>query len=214
MTQSIPVAGRGRRRTKPTKRGASTLAGLDQWSGLFDRCYLDHCCEAIARAVRGEIGAEDMAGTIRQFLIAPLDSYISDEAAAGRFASTNVSAAHRLIAKAKEIADVLAESRSVGPHETDVEKLRIAWLEFVVEGAGPAIYDGLLTAQKQRAAAAKRPRGNGAKLTLAELAQRVAPGDGTRVPEWRVLELAREFGVDERTVYRRLADLRKKTPRP
>lgn len=95
MAQSIPVAGRGRRRTKPTKRGASTLAGLDQWSGLFDRCYLDHCCEAIARAVRGEIGAEDMAGTIRQLLIAPLDSYISDEAAAGRFASTNVSAAHR-----------------------------------------------------------------------------------------------------------------------
>lgn len=184
-------------------------SAIAEWASLCDAQYAQRCCETIAEAMRG--GKRSwlaMAATIGDRLLSPLGAYLKEHHRVT--VSTDFEAGARLRGKAENLVDNLRAA--VHPFTEDevrayTEALQAAWLEFIAHAAGPAVYDDLLKAQTQRQAAGKQLRGNGAQLSVELLVERLAASGG-RLTKALKLSLSEEFGVDERTVERRLKTAR------
>ncbi len=183
---------------------ARATKALEAWSDLFDAEYMNHACEAIAEAARTWSRPEAMAATIRAHLLGPLDAYMADHDRRGRRRTASVVAAFDLRSAAAMLAMELECGSSGRVAAAMVPGLRLAWLEFIAYGAGPLVYDGLRKARAQRWAAAKKPRGAAAKLTPEALAKRMKAAGLVTLSQELAQRIGDEYGVSERTVFRRL----------
>lgn len=184
---------------------ARATKALEAWGDLFDPAYMDHACEAIAEAGRTWFRPDAMAATIRAHLLRPLDAYMADHYRPGRSQTANVAAALELHSAAATLATELERGSDGRAAAAMVPGLRLAWLEFIAHGAGPMVYDGLMKARAQRRAAAKEPRGAAAELTPEALAQRMKAKGLASLSQELAQAIGDEYGVSDRTVYRRLA---------
>lgn len=186
--------------------------GSYPWTDLFDPYLMERVCDLVRETVLiVSMGHSSMLHEpLRANLLAPLEAYIEAHWRSVWGVQIHVQAARQLFHVVDQLADRFDEGYpfSVSDAGDCRTALRRAWLEFIAFGAAHRMYDDLPRERAQRTAAARKPRGQAASMTAADVALWMKQAGVGDLSQALAEKIAEHFGVGESTVYRRLKQAR------